>query len=64
MALSITDECIGCGDCEPECPVGAISEGGSVYSIDPAICDECADYGESFRCVEVCPVDCIIPLES
>ncbi len=28
MAIKITDECINCGACEPECPNGAIYEGG------------------------------------
>ena len=29
MALMITDECINCGACEPECPNTAIYEGGA-----------------------------------
>ena len=29
MAIKITDECINCGACEPECPNTAIYEGGS-----------------------------------
>lgn len=28
MAIIITDECINCGACEPECPNNAIYEGG------------------------------------
>lgn len=28
MAIRITDECINCGACEPECPNNAIYEGG------------------------------------
>ena len=28
MAIWITDECINCGACEPECPNNAIYEGG------------------------------------
>ena len=27
MAYHISDDCISCGACEAECPVGAISEG-------------------------------------
>ena len=27
MAIIITDECINCGACEPECPNNAIYEG-------------------------------------
>jgi ferredoxin len=35
MALIITDECINCDVCEPECPNGAISQGEDIYVIDP-----------------------------
>ncbi|HUT96727.1 MAG TPA: 4Fe-4S binding protein, partial [Dehalococcoidales bacterium] len=31
MAYKITEECISCGACEPECPNGAISEGDEIY---------------------------------
>jgi ferredoxin len=57
MALKITDECISCGACEPECPVQAISEGETIYIIDPNKCVECVGYFESSKCVEICPVD-------
>jgi len=33
MALKITDECINCGACEPECPNNAIYEGGVEWVI-------------------------------
>ncbi|RYD87243.1 MAG: 4Fe-4S dicluster domain-containing protein [Sphingobacteriales bacterium] len=33
MAIKITDECINCGACEPECPNNAIYEGGVDWSI-------------------------------
>ncbi len=33
MAIIITDECINCGACEPECPNKAIYEGGEEWSI-------------------------------
>ena len=32
MAIIITDECINCGACEPECPNTAIYEGGAQWS--------------------------------
>jgi ferredoxin len=60
MALKITEECISCGACEPECPNGAISEGDEIYNIDPNKCTECVGSHESSRCVEVCPVDACI----
>ncbi len=60
MAYMITDECISCGACEPECPNTAISEGETIYVIDPSKCTECVGSHESSKCVEVCPVDCCV----
>ena len=62
MALMITDECINCDVCEPECPNEAISPGDDIYEIDPDLCTECVGHYETSQCVEVCPVDCI-PLD-
>jgi ferredoxin len=59
MALMITDECINCDVCEPECPNNAISQGEEIYVIDPALCTECVGHYDTPQCVEVCPVDCI-----
>ncbi|WP_069469897.1 YfhL family 4Fe-4S dicluster ferredoxin [Candidatus Marithrix sp. Canyon 246] len=59
MALYITDECINCDVCEPECPNGAISQGDEIYVIDLALCTECVGHYETSQCVDVCPVDCI-----
>ena len=59
MSLMITDECINCDVCEPECPNGAISQGDEIYEIDPNLCTECVGHYETSQCVEVCPVDCI-----
>jgi ferredoxin len=33
MAIKITEECINCGACEPECPNNAIYEAGVEWSI-------------------------------
>jgi ferredoxin len=62
MALIITDECINCDVCEPECPNDAISMGPQIYVIDPDRCTECVGHFETSQCVAVCPVDCI-PLD-
>jgi ferredoxin len=59
MALIITDECINCDVCEPECPNEAISQGAEIYQIDPAKCTECVGHFDVPQCREVCPVDCI-----
>ena len=52
MAHKISDECISCGSCLPECPVEAINEG-EIYTIDPEKCTDCA------ACVSICPTDAI-----
>ena len=59
MALMITDECINCDVCEPECPNDAISQGPEIYVIDPDKCTECVGHFDQPQCVEVCPVNCI-----
>ncbi|WP_027348669.1 YfhL family 4Fe-4S dicluster ferredoxin [Halotalea alkalilenta] len=59
MSLMITDECINCDVCEPECPNGAISPGEEIYVIDPGLCTECVGHFDEPQCQQVCPVDCI-----
>ncbi len=59
MSLIITDECINCDVCEPECPNEAISQGEEIYVIDPNKCTECVGHYDEPQCVQVCPVDCI-----
>ena len=51
MAHVISDECISCGACVPECPVEAISEGDDKYTINADTCTDCG------ACVDVCPTD-------
>ena len=50
MAYKINSECISCGACEAQCPVGAISEGDGKYEINPDVCVDCG------ACAGVCPV--------
>ncbi len=61
MATIITDECINCGACEPECPNEAISEGDDKFVINPELCTECVGFHDEEQCAAVCPVDCCIP---
>ena len=61
MAFKITEECIACGACEPECPTSSIREGGPIYIIDPDTCVECTGFYDEQQCAAVCPVDCCIP---
>lgn len=50
LAYHISDDCIACGACEPECPTEAISPG-DIYVIDPEKCIDCG------ACADVCPTD-------
>ena len=76
MATVITEECINCGACEPECPNAAIYEGGADWELDgqthaairqdtyyiaPEKCTECVGFYEQEQCAAVCPVDCCVP---
>ncbi|MDC7245322.1 MAG: 4Fe-4S binding protein [Sphaerochaetaceae bacterium] len=53
MAYTITDTCVACGSCLPECPVEAISEG-DIYVIDADLCISCG------ACADACPTGAII----
>ncbi len=76
MSTIITEECINCGACEPECPNAAIYEGGATwesngnshpalkadyYYIVPEKCTECVGFFDAEQCAAVCPVDCCVP---
>jgi ferredoxin len=76
MATMITEECINCGACEPECPNTAIYAGGvnwemngasnpplsaEFYYIVPEKCTECVGHFDQEQCAAVCPVDCCVP---
>ena len=54
MALMITDACINCDVCEPECPNQAISSGEEYYQIDPEKCTECVGHFDEPQCQRVC----------
>jgi ferredoxin len=55
----ITDECINCDVCEPECPNDAIYQGVEIYEINPDLCTECVGHYEQPQCQQVCPIACI-----
>ncbi|HKT32890.1 MAG TPA: YfhL family 4Fe-4S dicluster ferredoxin [Gammaproteobacteria bacterium] len=61
MSLRITDACINCDVCEPECPNHAISQGEEIYEIDPLRCTECVGHFDAPQCQQVCPVECCLP---
>ena len=60
MATMITTDCINCGACEPECPNNAISQGETIFVIDPKLCTECVGFHDYEACAAVCPVDCCV----
>ncbi len=75
MSLMITEDCINCGACEPECPNTAIYAGGEEYELNgekyPALsqdyyyvvaekCTECVGFFDQEQCVSVCPADCCV----
>ena len=53
MASVTSDACTSCGTCEPNCPVGAISQGDTQYNIDADTCISCGS------CAGNCPVGAI-----
>src|SRR3546814_2812606 len=61
MSLKINELCVNCDVCEPACPNQAISQGETLYVIDPARCTECVGPFDEQPCVVVCPVECIDP---
>jgi len=76
MATKITEECINCGACEPECPNTAIYSSGTSYELNgktvdalssdfyyivPEKCTECVGSFDQEQCAAVCPVDCCVP---
>jgi Pyruvate/2-oxoacid:ferredoxin oxidoreductase delta subunit len=59
MSLRINELCVNCDVCEPACPNQAISQGETIYLIDPARCTECVGHFDEPQCIVVCPVECI-----
>jgi len=64
MAVLITEECINCEACAPECPVAAILEdtneknpSDDKFYVKPESCVECVNHADEPRCVEACPTE-------
>jgi electron transfer flavoprotein alpha subunit len=53
MAVTVTEECVGCGTCEPVCPFGAI-ETKDGFAIITEACTQCG------ACIDTCPVGAIL----
>ena len=78
MALKITEECINCGACQPECPNEAIYGAGEDYEFNgsthealsqdfsyivPEKCTECKGFHDQPQCASVCPTDACVKAE-
>ena len=74
MAVRITDECIACNACEPECPNNAIYDAGVPYDfggeehdalhdehtyVVPDKCTECVGFYDEPQCIAACPTEAI-----
>jgi ferredoxin len=65
MAVMITNECIRCGDCAPECPVAAIlgendeknPHEGERFYVKVESCVECVGHADTPRCAQACPTE-------
>src|SRR5262249_2273718 len=61
MSMKIVEaDCINCAACEPECPNTAISNTGTTFVVDAALCTECVGAYDTPSCVDVCPTSCIL----
>ena len=56
MTYTISDQCIGCENCLPHCPTGAIEkkENGK-FAINANLCNDCVDYYGVAQCMAGCP---------
>ncbi len=63
MALLITEKCINCDMCLPECPNNAIRVGENIYEINPNLCTECVGHYATPTCQKVCPITNCIKLD-
>ena len=61
MAYMITEDCILCDACVPECPNEAITSDAEIYTIDSFKCTECVGFYTEPRCSDVCPVESCLP---
>lgn len=64
MAYKISDNCLACDSCRPQCPTGAITVEDGRYSIDPDTCNNCVGYFPEPQCVVSCPISLPSPVQA
>ncbi|WP_373528420.1 helix-turn-helix domain-containing protein [Nostoc sp.] len=58
------NSCVGCDNCRPQCPTGAIKIENNEYWVDPALCNNCEGYYPEPQCVIACPINSPIPWQA
>ncbi|KAB8334264.1 helix-turn-helix domain-containing protein [Scytonema tolypothrichoides VB-61278] len=58
------NSCVGCDNCRPQCPTGAIKFENNEYWIDPSLCNNCEGYYSEPQCVVTCPINLPIPMQA
>lgn len=58
------NNCVGCDNCRPQCPTGAIKIENEEYWIDPNLCNNCEGYYPEPQCVIACPNNSPIPWQA
>jgi len=64
MPYIITNRCIQCDTCTPNCPTDAIQRVGQGYWIDPGLCNNCQGFYDAPQCVVACPVSSPMPFQA
>jgi DNA-binding transcriptional regulator YiaG len=64
MAYSITNQCIGCDLCRPQCPTGAIKVDNGQYWIDATLCNNCEGFYPEPQCLLTCENDTPVPYQA
>jgi ferredoxin/DNA-binding transcriptional regulator YiaG len=58
------NSCVGCDNCRPQCPTGAIKIENNEYWVDPGLCNNCEGYYSEPQCVITCPTNSPIPWQA
>lgn len=58
------NSCVGCDNCRPQCPTGAIKIEDNEYWVDPGLCNNCEGYYSEPQCVIACPTNSPIPSQA